>query len=147
MPRRVVLLVLPLLSLMSGCKALVRDAEVVEYRSGTLPITTAAKCDATYTLEVPENKRTSYNPVDVAKGETVGFRREPDGSLIAFAGTHTYTIPDQHAMWCFVPAPVTRWDRFVVSTRDKCENAFSTTLLVITAPIWMAQCAKTGVWP
>ena len=99
---RAVLLALPLLSVACGCKALVRDAETVEYRRGAIPRSTAAKCDATYTLEVPEDKRTSYNPVDVATGEPVGFRREPDGSLVAFAGTHTYTIPDRHAVWSFV---------------------------------------------
>lgn len=148
MPRGLLIaMVLPLVALLGGCKALVRDGETVEYRRGTLPSTTAARCDATYTLEVPAAERTSYNPVDVAMGELVGFRRESDGSLVAFAGAHTYTIPDQNAVWSFVPAPVTRWDRFAVGAANKAKNAVEAVTTLFLVPFIIYNGCTTGEWP
>jgi hypothetical protein len=140
------ILLFVLLSLLSGCRALVRDAEMVEYRPGAPPTTVVADCDAEYRLFAPEKHETRM-PVDVAKGEAVGFRREPDGSLVAVAGKETTPIPEGRYVWQYTPKPATRLDRFAVTTRDKCENAFYTTLFVITAPFWLVECAKTGQWP
>lgn len=141
---RAALLVLPFVG---GCKALVRDPEVVEYRPGTPLATVASKCDAKYTLEVPDDKWTSYNPVELSKGEVVGFRRESDGSLVAFAGTHTYTIPDQYAVWSFVPAPATRWERFAVGTNNKAKSAVESVTLWFLAPVIIINGCVTGEWP
>src|SRR5207237_333350 len=69
--RRALLLALPLLSLLCGCKALWRDREAIEYRPGTPPTTVVADRDATYRLcaDEPDPGRPS---VDVTKGERVG---------------------------------------------------------------------------
>jgi hypothetical protein len=144
--RLAALVALPLLTLLTGCKALTRDAESVEYRPGTAPTTVIADRDAEYRLYAPEKLEWRL-PVDVAKGERVGFRYEPDGSLVAIAGKETTPIPDGQYVWLCTPKPVTWWDRAAVKSRDKCENAFYTALFVITAPFWLGECAKTGVWP
>jgi hypothetical protein len=128
--RRAVALLLPLLCLACGCKALVRDAETVEYRPGPTLSTTVASCDAEYTLSAPEKRETRLS-VDVAKGERVGFQREPDGSLVAVAGKETMRIePGAHYVWLCTPKPVTALDRCAVKTRDKCEEVIGIMVLI-----------------
>ncbi|MBN9118330.1 MAG: hypothetical protein J0I06_04070 [Planctomycetes bacterium] len=133
MSRRAAFLLLSLLSPLGGCRALVREGEAIAYRPGTVPATATAKCDATYTLDaVNPNTNTKYgrDTVDIPKGATVGFRREPDGSLVALAGEKVVTIPDEPAAWRYTPAPVTRWDRFSVAARDACESAATAVILM-----------------
>jgi hypothetical protein len=141
--RRAVVLALNLLPLLGGCRALVRDAETVEYRPGSAPTTMAATYDATYRLYVPEKLETGMG-IEVTKGEAVGFRQEPDGSIIAVAGQETKPIPDGRCVWLCTPKPVTRWERFLVRTRDKCETAV---MLVFLGPALVINGCVTGEWP
>jgi hypothetical protein len=145
--RQAILLALPWLSLLCGCHALTRDAEVIDYRPGGTPATTVAKADASYHLSAPE-ANTRWIQTDVLQGSAVGFRQEPDGTLTAFAGEQSWRIDasDGH-VWLCTPKPVTAWDRFLVRTRDTCESALYPTLLTLTAPIWVVHCALTGQWP
>ncbi|MBX9627220.1 MAG: hypothetical protein K2X82_25680 [Gemmataceae bacterium] len=144
--RRAVLLAALLPALAGGCRALVRDAETVAYRPGTPPTTAPAECDASYQLSAPDELR-YWLQVDVPAGAAVGFRREPDGSLLAVAGEHVQPIPDGRYVWLCTPKPVSRWDRFAVGTRDRCEKAAVTALLYVTMPVWIPICCATGEWP
>jgi hypothetical protein len=139
--RRAVLLALPLLALLGGCRALVRDAVAVEYHPGATPTTTVATCDATYTLYAPEpTPLVGYAEWDVTEGTTVGYRREPDGSVVAVAGELTTPIPECRSVWRFTPKPITRWDRFVVAARDDCKYSLGAVVSVLLLPptiLWM----------
>ncbi|WP_439622001.1 hypothetical protein [Gemmata sp.] len=146
--RQAVLLVLPAVSLLCGCHALTRDAEVIAYRPGEAVTMTAAKEDATYRLSARDGRH-GWIATDVPQGGAVGFRKEADGTITAFAGAQTWPIEasDGRHVWLCTPKPTTGWDRFLVGTRDKSESAFQTTVLFLTAPIWLTQCAITGEWP
>jgi hypothetical protein len=110
--------------------------------------TTVAKEDAEYSLFAPD-KLTSWIQTDVPKGSAVGFRQEPDGSVVAFAGEQTWRVEDSNGrhVWLCTPKPVTGWDKFLVRSRDKAENAFGATLLILAAPFWIPACAVTDEWP
>jgi hypothetical protein len=141
--RRAVTILLPLLILLCGCKALSRDREAVEYRPGPTLSTTVADCDAEYSLNAPEKHQTRF-PVDVAKGERVGFQHDPDGSLVAVAGKVTMRIePGEHYVWRCTPKPVTGLDRFAVKTRDKGENVAGGVALILLLPVFVLS----GDWP
>jgi hypothetical protein len=141
--KHTLLLVLSLLSLVGGCKALSRDREAVEYRPGTLPTTVVADRDATYKLcaDEPDPGRPV---VDVTKGERVGFRREPDGSLVAVAGTRTTPVPDVRHVWISSSWPVTRRERFAESTSEGCKKAAQTVAGVIFFPAAVVLMVITG---
>ena len=146
--RRAILLVLPAVLLLCGCHALTRDSEVIAYRPGEGVTTTVAKEDATYRLSARDGRQ-GWIATDVPRGATVGFREEADGQIIAFAGAQTWPIEasDGRHVWLSTPKPTRGWDRFLVGTRDKTAAAFYSTLLFITAPIWLTQCAINGEWP
>ena len=144
------MLLLPLLALLGGCKALTRDAEAVAYRPGTPPTTVVAERDATYTLDARNpntNTKYGWDTIDLRKGATVGFRHEPDGSLVAIAGEQIIPIPDEDAAWKYTPIPVTRLDRLAVSTRDRCEKAAETTFCYAMLPLIIFNGCVTGEWP
>ena len=146
--RYAVLLVLPWLALLCGCNALPREAEVIEYRPGGTVPTTVAKADGEYRLSAPD-ARMSCIPTDVSQGSVLGFRQEPDGAVVAFAGDQSWPIEakDGRHVWLCTPKPANEWERFLVRTRERSENAFYTTVMILTAPIWIAQCSITGEWP
>jgi len=108
--------------------------------------TTVAKEDAEYRLSADKQ---TWIQTDVTKGREVGFRREPDGSVVAFAGEQTWQVKDSNGrhVWLCTPKPVTEWDHFLVRTRDKSENAFYTTAFILAIPFWVPHCAATGEWP
>jgi hypothetical protein len=144
---RAAALLLPLLCLACGCQSLARNVETVEYRPGPTLSTTVAECDAEYRLDAPE-KCQMWMPVDVTKGERVGFRRDPDGSLVAIAGARTTPIPPgDHYVWLCTPKPVTAWDRFAAKTRDTCEKAVDTTVNYLLLPLIIYNGCTTGEWP
>ncbi len=147
MSRRIAPFAFLVLLPLGGCKALVREGEAITYQPGTPPTTTVAKCDATYSLDAKHpdtNTKYGWGTFDVLKGATVGFRREPDGSLVAIAGEQIAPIPDERAAWHYTPTPVTRLDRFAVSTRDRCEHAAG---LVVLTPLLMLHIACGGEVP
>ena len=146
--RYVVLLVLPGLSLFCGCHALTRNAEGVDYRPGGPTITTVATFDASYSLAAPDAFK-SWIQTDVPQGSLVGFRQEPDGAVVAFAGELTWPVDDAAGrhVWLCTPKPTNEWERFLVRTRDRSEEAFYKTVMILTAPIWITQCSITGEWP
>jgi hypothetical protein len=144
---RAAALLLPLLCLACGCQSLARNVETVEYRPGPTLSTAVADRDAEYTLSAPEKFETRM-PVDVAKGELVGFRREPDGSLVAIAGKETMRIePGKHYVWLCTPKPVTAWDRFAVSAHDKGKNAVEAVTIFFLVPFIIYNGCTTGEWP
>lgn len=103
-----------------GCTALRPSAETIEYRPGSESVVVEARCDATYELETVDDKRRGFAPVDVRAGQSVGFRRDADGRMVAFAAWQTYPLPEGRCVWRHTPKPVTRWDRFAVGARDGC---------------------------
>jgi hypothetical protein len=146
--RQAILLVLPGLSLLCGCHALTRDAEVIDYRPGGTVATTVAKSDASYRLSAPD-ARTSWVATDVPQGGAVGFRTEADGTVVAFAGEQTWRIEASNGrhVWLCTPKPATGWDRLLVRTRDTAESTFCATGLILTAPLWLTLCAANGELP
>ena len=130
MPRLSIPVALCILSATSGCKALEREGHVVGYHPDLPPRAEAAPYDATYTLYTPDPEaRLAYATIELRKGMTVGFRREPDGSLVAIAGEQVTPIPDARALWCHTPTPRSQIDRFAVETRDTCESVASAIVL------------------
>jgi hypothetical protein len=141
-----VLLVVLSANLTCGCKALWRDREAVEYRPGTPPTAVLAERDATYRLCAHEPDETRPQ-VDVTKGERVGFRREPDGSLVAFAGTRTTTIPDVYHVWEYSSWPVTPWERVRESTIKRSEEVIGTVVAIPFVPFWLLWIATGHEMP
>jgi hypothetical protein len=137
--RRILTLLLPLLSLVCGCMGLRRDREAVEYRPGTPPTTVVAERDATYRLcaDEPDPGRPW---VDVTKGERVGFRRESDGSLVAIAGTRTTPVPDVRHVWISSSWPVTRWERFAESTVEGSKKVAGIVVAIPMLPFVFLWC-------
>jgi hypothetical protein len=133
MPRAAWLVLL--LPIAFGCKSLWRETEAVGYQPGTLPTTVVADRDATYRLcaDEPDVGRPT---VDVTKGERVGFRREPDGSLVAVAGTQATPIPDVHHVWRCSSWPVTRWERFTDSTVRESKRVIGIIVWVPLVFLW-----------
>jgi uncharacterized protein YceK len=140
---RTVLLALLILALLSGCRSLRDDREAVEYHPGRPATTVVADRDATYRLcaHVPDPGRPT---VEVTNGEVVGFRREPDGSLVAIAGTQTTPVPDIYHVWVSSSWPVTRWERFADSTREGCKKATVTVVGVVCLPAAVLLMILTG---
>lgn len=133
--RQVVLLLLPALVLPCGCQTLARDVPVVEYSPGGTLDTAVAKYDATYTLSIGTS--VSLQCTDVPEGGTVGFRREPDGAVVAFAGEETRRLDPDHGrhVWLCTAKPATVWGRRLVRGRDIAEEGGKVILFVLTLPI------------
>ncbi|QJW93495.1 hypothetical protein FTUN_1001 [Frigoriglobus tundricola] len=145
---RYVLLTLPLVCLVGGCQALTREAVAVEYRPGASPTAIEAQCAATYTLHsIKPDSQLNPTTIELEKGATVGFRREPDGSLVAIAGWQTSPIAESQHVWRYTPVPVTRWDRFVVGTRHTCEKAAEAATMAIVLPLLVLHIMTGGEPP
>jgi hypothetical protein len=146
--RRAVVLPLPLLALLGGCHALVRDAEVIDYRPGRPAPATVAAEDAGYRMTARGGLQ-NWVQTDVASGSPVGFRQESDGSVVAFAGEQTWPVDpaDGRHVWLATPKPVTGWDRFLVRSRDRCESAATAVMLFVLGPVIVINGCLTGEWP
>jgi hypothetical protein len=131
------------LPLMCGCKASMKHVEAVEYRPGTEPRVIPSKYDAEYSLYEPDVGR-GQPGFEAAKGEPVGFRREPDGSLVAVVGKETKPIPEGRYVWKYKPKPVTRWDRFTFAAHDRAETATACVMGVFLLPLLIVYQAVTG---
>lgn len=142
--RPVVLSVLPLLLSAGGCKTLVRDdVDAVAYHPGVPPTTVVAPCDGVYRLYDCARSKWASEDVAVAKGETVGFRYEPNLSLVACAGDHVAPLPIGPHAWKRATA-VTRWDRTVGRAREGRKAAALAAYSVATFPIHLALWAITA---
>jgi len=136
------------ISLLSGCQSLERDVVAIEHRPGTDPTTVLSSCDAAYELTSPEpNSHIAYATIELAKGATVGFRRETDGSLVAIAGAQTTPISDCHSVWRYTPNPNPRWKRFVSNTHDRYRSAADAMALFFISPFIIVNGCVTGEWP
>ena len=139
------LLAPPLFILTIGCQSTVKDVVVIEYHPYLTPPTTIAKCDATFTLTAPEPTKTLLS-IELKEGETIGYRSEPDGSIVAIAGEQTIPIPYDWSIWRYTPKPNNQGKRFLDFASDVCDIARSLPRLIFTSPLWV-PCACTGVWP
>lgn len=120
---------LPLL-LLGGCKALVREGDVVGYHPDLPPRAEHAPYDTTYTLyALDPDAQPAYVTIELPKGTPIGYRREPNGALVAVAGEQVTPIPDERAMWRYTPTPRSRVRQFAVKTRDTGESVVSALIL------------------
>ena len=55
----------------------------VEYHDGLAPVTREVTCAATYTLHSADDPTDALSAHHLARGERIGFRSEPDGSVSA----------------------------------------------------------------
>jgi hypothetical protein len=147
---RLVLLALGPLALSVGCRALDRDVLAVEHAPDADPVATVAGRAAAYQL-VCDGGAAYPVAVDVPEGAAVGFRRDPDGLVVAFAGEHTTALPEGHYVWRYTPAPANGWERFAVGTRDRCENAAKavagSVLCVTVLPVILCFANRYGASP
>lgn len=86
---------------LAGCAGAPPSGPVVEYRDGLPPTTRTVKCEADYEL-VAKDASAAPGPFGnhhIRKGETVGFRREADGTLTAVAPGYTLPLPPGSYSW------------------------------------------------
>ena len=146
--RRAALIAIATLPLCCGCRSLERDVVAIEYHPGSMPTTGISSCDATYTLSSREpNCTLDYATIELPKGSTVGFQRQPDGTMAAVAGDRTTPISDCHSVWRYTPKPTSRWDRWLVTTRDKWVHSVGVATDYFLLPYWIVICSITGEYP
>ncbi|QJW93496.1 hypothetical protein [Frigoriglobus tundricola] len=113
---------LALLSALTGCVASPPKGPLVEYREGQAPITRRVKCEANYVLLTKDAAaaRGQIAEHHIMKGERVGFRREPDGTVTAIAPGYKLALPPGAYAWEVVRASVPPWrERFWCEVRDR----------------------------
>lgn len=103
--RRVTLLGLTVLTAISGCVAVRPDDSVAAYRPGNSVTTTTAGFDATYALYAVDHPGATgpLLTVPLSRGNTIGFRREANRSVVAVAGERVIPIPDGACEWRVTP--------------------------------------------
>ncbi|MBA4064193.1 MAG: hypothetical protein C0501_10855 [Isosphaera sp.] len=147
--RRPVLLALGTLAVSAGCRALDRDVVAIEHAPGGAPGSAVAGCAAAYQL-VGDGGAYPV-AIDVPEGAAVGFRRDPDGLVVAFAGEHTTSLPEGRYAWKYTPTPANGSERFAVGTRDWCEKAAKATagavLCVTVLPVILCFENRYGASP
>lgn len=101
-------LALALLSALMGCVGPAPTGTFVECRDGLAPTTRKVTCEANYALVAKGTPAVtgSFGEHHLKKGECIGFRRAPDGSMVAVAPGHTLALPPGAYAWEVVPGSV-----------------------------------------
>jgi hypothetical protein len=99
---------LALLCALTGCVSSPPDGPLVEYRPGQPAATQKVTCEANYTLVARDGAGAGgpFGEHHLKKGERVGFRCEPDGSVTALAPGYTIALPSGAYAWEVVPKSV-----------------------------------------
>lgn len=133
MPRRLSL-AFALLSALTGCVSPAPTGTFVGYQDGQAPTTRPVKCEATYAL-VSHGAPAPIVEHRAVKGEQLGFRRQPDGSVVAVAPGYTFPLAPGSYSWEVVPGSVpSDRERLLCETREHCLRAAKwtgITLLVV----------------
>ena len=141
MTRPSILLLFAILA--SGCAA---ERKLVEHRTGWMESSRSLPVDATCTL-VANNGTYSRSPIEVRRGADVGFRRDQEGRLVAFAGNQGFPVEENQAEWRFRRLPSTAWDRFADRTRSRSEQVASSARMLVLWPFIIINGSITGDWP
>jgi hypothetical protein len=120
--RRALLLGLALITATSGCANPRKPHVVAAYGPGRELSSKLILCDSIVELHAREHA-TGVGPITatgVISGTRVGFRAQPDGSVVAFVGERTVPIPNGRCEWMVVE---TCWPRWWSRRGDDAERA------------------------
>ena len=129
--RRAMLFGLALLTATSGCANPRKSSVVAAYGPGREPSSKMILCDSIIELHARE-QRTGAGPITatgVISGTRVGFRTEPNGSVVAFVGDRSVPIPEGRCEWVVVE---TCWPRWWSRRADDAERAAKATAEALT---------------
>ncbi len=135
---RSVALALAFVSTLTGCVAAPPKGPLVEYRDGVRAVTRRVKCEANYELVTEDATSVSGQIAEhhILKGECVGFRREPDGTVMAIAPGYSLPLPPGSYAWEVVRSLVPSWrERLWSETRGRAleaERATGATIVVVS---------------
>jgi hypothetical protein len=104
--RSVALLLLPLLTVLGGCRTASPRETAIEYRPATQPTTRQAPYEATYTLHTVDTEGRTSAAIDratVDRDNHVGFVRQLDGTIAAYAGGRKIPLPEGRYVWEMTP--------------------------------------------
>jgi hypothetical protein len=109
--RRAALLGLAVLTALGGCANPRRPGVVARYEPGQKLTSKKVPYDATVELYARDQPAATgpLTSTGVTGGTRVGFRREPDGSVVAFVGGRPVPIPDGRCEWVIVASSWPRW--------------------------------------
>ena len=109
--RRAVLLALAVLTVLGGCSHPRRPGVLASYTPGQKPTSAKAPYDATVELYARDEAQASgpLTSTGVTGGTRVGFRREADGSVVAFVGERPVPLQDGRFEWVIVASSWPRW--------------------------------------
>jgi len=128
------LLVLALVSALTGCVSAPPSGPIVEYRPGSPSVTGKVPCDANYTL-VTRNEngpRNTFGEHCFQKGQQLGFRCETDGSVTAIAPGFTRLLPPGTYAWEAVASSIpSERERRLCETRRHALTAVKVTAVVV----------------
>jgi hypothetical protein len=108
---RTVLLTLAVLTALGGCSHRSGPGVVARYEPGKELTSKTVPYDATVEL-YSRDQASATGPLTsttVTGGTPVGFRREADGSVVAFVGERPVPIPDGRCEWVIVASSWPRW--------------------------------------
>ena len=117
------------LVLFSGCRS--PFPVHVEHRPGDAPKASPVPYAAKYVLGTVNETGAGVVPLqrcDIQDQFQVGFIREPDGTLVAYAGGRKFPLPEGHYVWQI--APESRKTRGEVA-RDNADRVLGTVLTVL----------------
>lgn len=102
------LLALALLSALTGCAGRPPSGPLAEYRPGLQPTTVPVTCAANYVLVAKDAATPPAPPGEhhLRRGDRVGFRLGPDGSLTAVAPGYMLALPPGSYAWEAAPASI-----------------------------------------
>jgi hypothetical protein len=131
------LLALALLCALTGCvSSPPPNGTLVEYRPGQPATTQPVTCEANYVLVARDaaGPPGPFGEHHLRKGERVGFRCEPDGSVTAIAPGYTIALPSGSYAWEVVPSSVPSLrDRQVRDAREHLATAGRITGIALVA--------------
>jgi hypothetical protein len=109
--RRFTLLCLALLTALGGCANPHSQGVVAAYRPGQKPTSTPIRYAATVELYARDQPQSTgpLTSTAVTGGTAVGFRAEPNGSVVAVVGERPIPIPDGRCEWVIVPGSGPTW--------------------------------------
>ena len=108
---RTLLLALALLTAFGGCSHPRRPGLVAAYAPGQKLTSKKVPYDATVELYA-RDRPDAVGPLTstgVTGGTRLGFRREADGTIVAFVGERPVAIPDGQCEWVIVASSWPRW--------------------------------------
>jgi hypothetical protein len=130
--RRAVLLCLIVLCAIGGCSHRSGPGVVARYEPGKKLMSKTIPYDATVELYSRDQPGATgpLTSTTVAGGTMVGFRRESDGSVVAFVGERPVPIPDGRCEWVIVASSWPRWWSRRADDAERGTQALGQALLV-----------------